>query len=60
VKNTIIDSYSYRIAWSGEDNEYVGLRTEFPSLSWLAKTQEEALQRIKEIVADVSKDMKIT
>ena len=25
--------YTYRVTWSAEDNEYVGLCAEFPSLS---------------------------
>ena len=29
------DHYTYRITWSAEDNEHVGLCAEFPSLSWL-------------------------
>ena len=44
------DRYTYRLTWSDEDNEFVGLCTEFPSLSWLAETQEEALQGIKKVV----------
>lgn len=27
--------YAYRLLWSTEDSEYVGLCAEFPSLSWL-------------------------
>jgi len=30
------DYYTYRITWSDEDGEYIGLCSEFPSLSWLA------------------------
>lgn len=30
--------YAYRIVWSDEDQEFVGLCTEFPSLSWLHAT----------------------
>ena len=26
--------YTYRVKWSAEDNGYVGLCAEFPSLSW--------------------------
>lgn len=37
------DHYSYRVTWSAEDDEYVGLCTEFPSLSWLAHKPEMAL-----------------
>lgn len=32
------DPYTYRIGWSEEDQEYVGLCVEFPSLSWLARS----------------------
>ena len=52
------DHYTYRITWSEEDNEYVGLCAEFSSLSWLAKTPEAALKGIRKVVADVIVDMK--
>ena len=52
-----IDKYTYRVTWSEEDNEYVGLCAEFPSLSWLAETQEKALRGIRKIVAEVISDM---
>ena len=52
------DKYTYRVTWSEEDAEYVGLCAEFPSLSWLDKTQEEALQGIRKLVAEVVSDMK--
>jgi predicted HicB family RNase H-like nuclease len=52
------DRYTYRITWSEEDQEYVGLCAEFPSLSWLEKSQEDALAGIRKMVADVIKDMK--
>lgn len=55
IKN---DHYTYRVTWSEEDSEYVGLCAEFPSLSWLANTQEAALKGIRNVVADVIKDMK--
>jgi predicted HicB family RNase H-like nuclease len=51
------DPYTYRITWSEEDGEYIGLCAEFPSLSWLASQPEEALQGIRQIVADVIADM---
>jgi len=53
-----IDHYTYRVTWSAEDNEHVGLCTEFPSLSWLAPTPEKALSGIRKAVVDVVKDMK--
>ena len=49
--------YTYRVTWSEEDKEYVGLCAEFPSLSWLADTQEGALRGINEVVAEVVSDM---
>ena len=49
--------YTYRVTWSVEDNEYVGLCVEFPSLSWLADTQEEALNGISQLVFEVVLDM---
>jgi predicted HicB family RNase H-like nuclease len=52
------DRYTYRITWSEDDKEYVGLCLEFPSLSWLAKSQEAALQGIRKVVADAVKDMR--
>ena len=51
------DHYTYRITWSPEDGEHVGLCVEFPSLSWLASTQSEALSGITELVRSVLADM---
>ncbi len=51
------DRYTYRITWSEDDNEYVGLCAEFPSLSWLAETPEAALEGIRRVVAGVVRDM---
>ena len=55
-----MDKYTYRVLWSEEDGEYVGLCAEFPSLSWLAKTQKEALTGIQNTVQRVIRDMKTT
>ncbi len=54
------DYYTYRVTWSSDDNEYIGLCAEFSSLSWLADTPESALKGIRTVVANVIKDMKIT
>jgi len=51
------DRYTYRITWSEEDKEYVGLCVEFPSLSWLAESLESALKGIRKVVEDAIKDM---
>ena len=52
------DHYTYRITWSSEDGEHVGLCAEFPSLSWLAPTPEAALSGIRELVVGVVADMR--
>jgi predicted HicB family RNase H-like nuclease len=51
------DHYTYRVTWSAEDEEYVGLCAEFPSLSWLSATPEEVLVGIRQVVADVVTDL---
>jgi predicted HicB family RNase H-like nuclease len=51
------DRYTYRVTWSDDDNEYVGLCAEFPSLSWLSATPEAALKGIRKLVSDVVADM---
>jgi predicted HicB family RNase H-like nuclease len=51
------DRYTYWVTWSEDDNEYVGLCAEFPSLSWLARTPEAALKGIRKVVEGVVKDM---
>ncbi len=51
------DHYTYRVTWSAEDGEHVGLCAEFPSLSWLAETPEIALAGIRRVVADCVRDM---
>jgi predicted HicB family RNase H-like nuclease len=52
-----IDRYTYRVTWSEEDEEHVGLCAEFPSLSWLEKNPEKALAGIRKLVRDCIKDM---
>ena len=52
------DHYTYRVTWSEEDSEYVGLCAEFPSLSWLASSPETALRGMRRVVAHVVADMK--
>ena len=52
-----VNHYTYRVTWSAEDKEHLGLCAEFPSLSWLAPSPEEALAGIRRVVADVVDDM---
>ena len=51
------DHYTYRVTWSGDDNEHVGLCAEFQGLSWLDNTPEAALKGIRKVVAEVVIDM---
>ena len=51
------DKYTYRVTWSEEDAEHVGLCAEFPSLSWLAPSPEAALKGIRQLVSGVVGDM---
>jgi len=57
MTTSLRDSYKFRVTFSQEDNEYVGLCSEFPSLSWLAPTADDALFGIETLVRDVVVDM---
>lgn len=54
------EHYTYRVTWSAEDGEHVGLCAEFPSLSWLAPTPATALAGIQRVVRDALSDMRAT
>jgi len=49
--------YTYRVIWSEEDNEFVGLCAEFPSLSWLEAEQGAALAGVVSLVEQAVADM---
>jgi predicted HicB family RNase H-like nuclease len=55
--NSKSDHFTYRVTWSAEDGEHVGLCAEFPSLSWLARTPEAALSGIRRTVWDTVRDL---
>jgi predicted HicB family RNase H-like nuclease len=52
------EHFTYRVSWSEEDREHVGTCSEFPSLSHLAADPVDALQGIRQLVADVVADMR--
>ena len=54
----IADRYTYRVVWSNDDEEFIGLCAEFPSLSHLAPDRMAALQGIVALVSDTVADMK--
>lgn len=49
--------YVYRVIWLAEDEEFVGLCAEFPSLSYLDKDRIKAFEGITNLVKDVVADM---
>jgi len=51
------DKYTYRVLWSEEDHQYVGVCTEFPSLSHLDNGHDDALAGIVALVRDVLADI---
>lgn len=52
-----LDDHTFAASWSDEDQEYVGRCAQFPSLSWLAPSQEDALAGIRRLVQDCLGDM---
>ena len=52
-----VERYTYRVTWSEEDQEHVGLCAEFPSLSWLEESQGDALNGIVKLVGEVVSDL---
>ena len=52
------DRYTYRVVWSEEDEEYVGLCDEFGLLSHLDETPEKALSGIRALVAFCVDDLR--
>jgi len=52
-----IEHYRYAVQWSPEDGEFVATVAEFPSLSWLASDQVEAIRGLEDLVQQVINDM---
>jgi predicted HicB family RNase H-like nuclease len=51
------EKYTYRVLWSEEDQEFVGLCAELPSVSWLAPSRDDALKGIVKVARQAVKDM---
>ena len=45
-----MNNYSYDVAWSESDGEYVATSAEFPGLSGLAPTAEEAVRELHQAI----------
>ena len=54
---TEVKKYAYRLIWSEEDQEFVGLCAEFPGLSWLEPDPDDALKGIRSVVKECVDDM---
>ena len=52
-----VSHYTYRVAWSADDREFVASCAEFPSLSWLATSQIGALNGLEAMLAEVLADL---
>ena len=52
-----VSHYTYRVMWSAEDGEFLATCAEFPSLSWLASSQIEALQGLEDLLREVLADL---
>lgn len=46
------------MTWSPQDGEHVGLCLEFPSLSWLAATPDEAFAGVRTLVHEILTDLR--
>jgi hypothetical protein len=46
-----LTDYTFHVAWSAEDREFVATCPELPSLSWLALTPTEALAGLVGLIA---------
>ncbi|MEY2832516.1 MAG: hypothetical protein RLZZ574_1774 [Cyanobacteriota bacterium] len=51
------EHYAYRVIWSTEDEEFVGLCAEYPSLSYIDEDRIAALNGITKLVNNVVLDM---
>ena len=47
----------YQVTWSVTDDQFVATVLEFPSLSWLADTQDDALHGLRDLIAEVVDDL---
>lgn len=56
-KPSVAARYRYSIVWSPEDEEFVARVLEFPSLSWLAESQEAALGGLRDLIENVVREL---
>lgn len=49
----LINKYSIRTFWSDEDNSFISVCTEFPSLSAFADSRDKAIEEMETVLTDV-------
>jgi len=54
----VAERYTYRLAWSAQDAEFIATVVEFPSLSWIARTRAGALRGLTSMVEGILQDMR--
>jgi predicted HicB family RNase H-like nuclease len=57
LRQARVDHYRYAVQWSPEDDEFVATIAEFPSLSWLASDQVDAIRGLEVLVQQVIDDL---
>lgn len=60
ITRLTVEHYRYSVEWSPANREYVATVAEFPSLSWLATTQVEALRGLEALVLSAVEDLNIS
>lgn len=53
-----MSDYTYRVAWSAEDAEFVATCPDFPSLSWLASTRCDALTGLEQLIDETIAELR--
>lgn len=53
-----IEDCQFKVIWSPDDHEYVGLCDKFPSLSYLSKDKETALRGVISLSISIIDDIK--
>lgn len=52
----LVEFFPYIVTWSDEDKEYVAICPSYPSLSYIAATEADALNGLKDLMADIDLD----
>lgn len=52
-------AFNFHVHWSDDDNEYVATCDEYPSMSWLATDEHEALRGLAMALEEARKDERL-